>query len=84
MNSLPISTPLPHYDEEYTKALQEYQPKEKKTMKKTEQRPQECFRFHNGHCPFAVKEINLPNGETIYYAKCDPYCEYFIPKPDKQ
>lgn len=34
MNSLSISTPLPHYDEEYTKALQDYQPKEKKTMKK--------------------------------------------------
>lgn len=26
MNSLSISTPLPHYDEEYTKALQDYQP----------------------------------------------------------
>ena len=47
-------------------------------------RPQECFHFHNGHCSFAVKEINLPNGETIYYAKCDPYCEYFTPKTEKQ
>ena len=54
------------------------------TPTSNDQRPQECFRFHNGHCPFAVKEIRLPNGETIYYAKCDPYCEYFIPKPDKQ
>lgn len=27
MNSLSISTPLPHYDEEYTKALQDYQHK---------------------------------------------------------
>ena len=50
----------------------------------TEQRLQKCSHFWNGHCPFAVKEINLPNGETIYYAKCDPYCEYFTPKTEKQ
>lgn len=56
----------------------------KMTPTPTEQRPQGCFRFHDGHCGRAIKEINLPNGETIYYAKCDPYCEYFIPKTDKQ
>lgn len=52
-------------------------------MEATEQRPQECYRFHNGHCGRAIREINLPNGETIYYAKCDPYCEYFTPKTEK-
>lgn len=53
------------------------------TQTPTDQRPQECFRFHNGHCGRAIKEANLPNGETIYYAKCDHYCEYFTPKTEK-
>lgn len=46
--------------------------------------PQDCDRFHNRHCGRAVREITVPNREPIYYAKCDPDCEYFRPKKFRQ
>lgn len=29
-------------------------------------------------------KVCMELGETIYYAKCDPYCEYFTPKTEKK
>lgn len=43
-------------------------------------RPKDCDCFRNGHCDHAVKEVSVPNRQTIYYAGCDLDCEYFRPK----